>query len=235
MRIAIDASLAIWGTKRSGKLTMLHYPKMPGSRNAPSGRCIAFEKYDGTNLHWEWDRDFGWHSFGPRRGEFNLTDEGIRAFVQQHAHLRETLEVFNSTLAEGIEKIFRENANYQIFQEFKVFTEFFGPNSFAGLHKEDDSKELRLFDVFAEPLGMIGPKQFVADFGHLPSARVVYEGKLTGQFTDDVRRGKYGVGEGVVCKGGTGGADVWMIKVKTHAYMERLQKAFAERWEDYWE
>ena len=43
---------------------MLHYPKMPDSRRAPGGPCIAFEKYDGTNLHWEWDRDFGWHSFG---------------------------------------------------------------------------------------------------------------------------------------------------------------------------
>jgi hypothetical protein len=28
---------------------------------------VAFEKYDGTNLHRDWDRDFGWHSFGTRR------------------------------------------------------------------------------------------------------------------------------------------------------------------------
>ena len=66
-------------------------------------------------------------------------------------------------------------------------------------------------------------------------ARVVYEGKLTGKFTDDVRLGKYGVSDGVVCKGGSYGADVWMVKVKTYAYMERLKQAFAERWEEYWE
>ena len=30
-----------------------------------------------------------------------------------------------------------------------------------------------LFDVWAEGFGMIGPGQFVADFGHLPIARVV--------------------------------------------------------------
>jgi len=201
----------------------------------PDGRCIAFEKYDGTNLHWEWDRDFGWHSFGPRRDEFNLTDEGIQLFIQQHAHLRQSVDVFRATLADGIEEVFRAHPNYRELQSLKVFTEFFGPNSFAGLHKEGDPKELRLFDVLAEPLGMIGPKQFVADFGHLHSARVVYEGKLTGKFTEDVRLGKYGVSEGVVCKGGSGGADVWMIKVKTHAYMERLKKAFADRWEEYWE
>ena len=31
---------------------MLHYPKMPDGKNAPSERCVAFEKLDGTNLHW---------------------------------------------------------------------------------------------------------------------------------------------------------------------------------------
>jgi hypothetical protein len=39
----------------------------------------------------------------------------------------------------------------------------------------------------------------------------------------------------VVCKGGTGGSDIWMVKIKTHRYMERMKKAFAERWEEYWE
>jgi hypothetical protein len=214
---------------------MLHYPKIPGSRNAPEGRCVAFEKYDGTNLHWEWDRDFGWHSFGPRRDEFNLTKEGIDLFIRKHTHLRQSVEVFMATLAEGIEKLFREHANYRQFQSLKIFTEFLGPNSFAGLHKEEDPKELRLFDLWAEPLGMINPTQFVADFGHLHTARVVYEGKLTGKFTEDVRLGKYGVNEGVVCKGWSAGVGVWMVKIKTYAYMERPKKAFAERWEEYWE
>ena len=105
----------------------------------------------------------------------------------------------------------------------------------SGLHKSDDPKQLMIFDVLAEPFGMIGPEQFVADFGHLPTAKVVYRGKLTGKFSDDVRQGKYGVNEGVICKGGTGGADLWMVKIKTYAYLEKLKKAFAENWEDYWE
>lgn len=83
--------------------------------------------------------------------------------------------------------------------------------------------------------GIIGPKQFVSDFGHLAIARVVYEGKLTGRFTEAVRAGKYGVEEGVVCKGGKGGPDLWMAKIKTYAYLEKLKAAFADRWEDYWE
>jgi hypothetical protein len=216
-------------------LPLLHYPKIPGSRDAPDGRCIAFEKYDGTNLHWDWDRDFGWHSFGPRRDAFNLTDDGISQFGQIHAHLRQAVAVFFATLAESIETVFREHSDYREFPSFKVFTEFFGPNSFAGLHREQDPKELRLFDVWADPLGMIGPKRFVTDFGHLHTARVVYEGKLTGKFAEDARNGKYGVAEGVVCKGGSAGPDVWMVKIKTYAYLERLKQAFADRWEEYWE
>lgn len=211
---------------------MLHYPKIPGSHNAPDGQCIAFEKYDGTNLHWDWDRDFGWHAFGTRRDVFNLTAAGVEQFALQHAHLRACVEVFHAYLADGLERVFREHPAYTAAPAIKAFTEFLGPNSFAGLHKADDPKELRLIDVSVEPDGMAPPTNFVADFGHLTLARVVYRGKLTGRFAEDVRTGKYGVAEGVVCKGVAGG---WMVKIKTDAYMARLKMAFADRWEDYWE
>lgn len=65
-------------------------------------------------------------------------------------------------------------------------------------------------------------------------AGVVYEGKLTGKFAEDVRTGQYGATKGVVCKGGSGDG-LWMVKIKTYAYMERLKQAFAGRWEEFWE
>lgn len=221
---------------------MLHYPKISDS-NSPSqarrGRCIAFEKVDGTNLHWEWDRDFGWHSFGTRRDAFNLTPAGIAEFAQKHAQLREAADVFQATLADGLSQIFSQNPTYLPHPAFKVFTEFVGPNSFAGLHRAEDPKRLILFDVQiddgADNAGMIPPRTFVQDFGHLPTPRVVYEGSLTGQFIDNVRTGRYDVAEGVVCKGGTCNADLWMVKIKTLAYKERLKQAIGEKWEDYWE
>ncbi|WP_020469562.1 RNA ligase family protein [Zavarzinella formosa] len=214
---------------------MLYYPKIPGSRNAPDGQCIAFVKYDGTNLHFDWDRDFGWHAFGTRRDEFNLTTDGIRLFSERHAHLQESVAIFQEDWAESLESIFREHAAYREIQSFRVFGEFFGENSFAGLHQKDDPKEIRIFDVLAETSGLIGPKEFINNFGHLPVAEVVYEGKLTGKFAEDVRNGKYEVAEGVICKGGNGGEDLWMAKIKTHAYLEKLRQAFAERWEEFWE
>ena len=49
------------------------------------------------------------------------------------------------------------------------------------------------------------------------------------------RQGKYDLKEGVVIKGGSGADDLWMCKVKTLGYLERLEQAFGTRWQDYWE
>ena len=214
---------------------MLHYPKMPDARNCPGGFCVAFEKLDGTNMHWDWHRDFGWHAFGTRRDVFNLLPEGIKAFTQRHAQLIDAPTIFLETLADDLERVFQTNPNYAHFEEIKVFTEFLGANSFAGNHEPDDPKRLVVFDVWLEDFGFVGPRAFVADFGPVPIPRVVFRGKFTGQLAEDVRNGKFDVPEGVVVKGGLGGSDVWMVKVKTLAYMERLKKIFKDGWDTYWE
>ena len=214
---------------------MLHYPKIPGSKDAPDGRCIAFDKLDGTNLHWSWERDFGWHAFETRRDEFQLTPSGQAEFAREHPGLEEAPVVFMKTLAESLDRVFRDHPDYREQAVFKVFTEFLGPNSFAGQHRPEDVKETVLIDLWADGHGFLSPTTFVKHFGEVPIPRVVYRGKLTGAFLEEVRKGKYGVTEGVVCKGGTGGNDVWMVKVKTNAYLERLKASFGAKWEEFWE
>src|SRR6185436_13115308 len=117
---------------------MLHYPKIPGSRNAPDGRCVAFEKYDGTNLHWDWDRDFGWHAFGTRRDLFDLTPAGVEAFHAAHPGLGACVELFRADLGDALDRLFREREPYAAQSEIKAFTEYAGPNSFAGQHVGGD-------------------------------------------------------------------------------------------------
>lgn len=202
----------------------LAYPKIPGSANSPSASspsdiCIAFEKYDGTNLHWVWERELGWYAFGMRRNRFDLDELGIAEFNRNHSGYDDAPEIFKRDFAEPLETIFLENPAYNS-PEITVFTEYFGTHSFAGLHKENDPKQLILFDVETEN-SIIQPEQFIEDFGALKIARIVYRGKLTGKFTDDVRKGKYNVNEGVVCKGNDGNK-VWMVKIKTHAYIWSL-------------
>src|ERR1700737_871249 len=111
---------------------MLHYPKIPSSEGCPGGRCIAFEKYDGTNLHWDWDRDFGWHSFGTRRDSFDLPARGPRLrgipllgpaggeypsgrqrFDAAHPGLEEAVDVFWATIAAGFEAVFVGHETYR--------------------------------------------------------------------------------------------------------------------------
>lgn len=210
----------------------LVYPKMPGRGDAPPGNCIAFEKYDGTNIHWVWDATLGWYAFGTRRDRFDLDERGVAAFNAAHPGLEECSAVFLGSLAGQLSSVLRD-LDYYGSDELIVFTEFLGEHSFAGKHISSDPKRLVIIDLETAN-GFLPPERFVRDLGNLPIARTVYRGKLTGRFADDVREGRFGVSEGVVCKGESKGK-VWMVKIKTNAYMRRLKEAFAEEWEDYWE
>ena len=213
---------------------MLHYPKIRDASAASQGPCVAFDKIDGTNLHWDWDRDFGWHAFGTRRDSFNLTPAGIDAFHAAHPGLDDCVRLFRAHFADALDRLFRERPGYAGHAEAKVFTEYAGPDSFAGQHRPGDTMELVLFDVLAGESSLVDPFTFLRDFGHLRIPRVVFQGRFSGRLTEDVRRGRFGVREGVVVKGGEG-QSLWMCKIKTLAYLERLKRSFGQRWTDYWE
>lgn len=221
----------------------LAYPKIPGSKDAPLEKCIAFEKYDGTNLHWIWEQELGWYAFGTRRDRFDLDEQGIAEFNAAHPGLEEAPEIFINELSPLLDQVLEAHQQYQS-SEITVFTEFLGAESFAGMHKQGDPKQLVLIDVQTAQ-GLLDPEQFVQDFGAAigpkdgsaksMSAKVIYCGKLTGKFIEDVRAGKYGVNEGVICKGKRKTGELWMVKIKTSDYMQRLKQAFKDNWENYWE
>lgn len=211
----------------------LAYPKMPGSKDCPGGKCVAFEKYDGTNLHWVWEPELGWYAFGVRRHRYDLDDVGIREFNAAHPGMEQAVALFRSQLIPALDVFLSSHPEFTD-DEFTVFTEFLGESSFAGMHRADDSKRLVLIDVQTSA-GFLPPEEFTQAFKPENSARVVYRGKLTGQFIHDVREGRYDVNEGVVCKGVDRDGTVWMVKIKTHDYLRRLQEAFRSDWEAYWE
>ena len=199
---------------------MKQYPEIPGASKAPLGSpCIAFEKYDGSNLRWEWSKKKGWHKFGTRTQLFDHTDPLYG----------QAIPIFLDTMGDEIAR--RANAIERGVQRVIVFTEFFGPGSFAGKHIPEGPKELRLFDVNLYKRGLMPPRQFMEEFCDLPyAAQVVYEGNLNRPFIDGVRNGKYPVEEGVVAKG-----DGWMVKIKTLAYLDKLKKVFGGEFGKYWE
>jgi RNA ligase len=200
----------------------LIYPKIPENTNGFLGKCVAFEKYDGTNLHWCWDKESGWTKFGTRRTQFYLDRKGISEFSKEHYELGNAPSLFNDKLRDMLSIYLSTHDKYR-HSNIIVFTEFCGPNSFGGGHSEKDAienkQELILIDISVDD-EIISPHQLLEDFGSFNLAQVIYTGKYTGQFTEDVRKGKYGVNEGVVCKGMVNG-DIFMTKVKTYEYLKR--------------
>lgn len=122
---------------RDEEFSLKEYPKIMGSKHAPLKPCIAFVKYDGSNLRFEWSKKRGWYKFGTRKQMFDET----------HPYFGSAKSLCLNTLAEPLEKIFRTKKEYKSRDCYTVFAEFFGSNSFAGLHKKEDKKELVLLSI----------------------------------------------------------------------------------------
>lgn len=220
---------------------MKEYHSIPGAtaKGTPQGHpCLAFRKYDGSNLRFEWQAKKGWHLFGTRHRLFDRTDP----------EFGDAIDVFLARYADGVEEAIRRHKELRGAKEVVCFCEYFGPYSFGGQHDpkhpavilggckgENSPKGLVMFDVNVHKKGLLPPTTFLHVFENLPIAEVVYAGNMNQEFVEDVRAGKYPVVEGVVCKGVIGKAPhgIWMAKVKTRAYLEELKRRFAADWEKY--
>lgn len=199
----------------------LIYPKIPENKQVPLDKCIVFQKYDGTNLHWNWTLGKGWHSFGTRRTEFPLTKLGIFEFNTEHSELKDATDIFNEIFRDRLTVLLCQNISF-FYKKITIFTEFLGPNSFAGSHDLYDTHELVLIDVSANDK-IISPYKLQKDFIDFRLAEVIYTGKYSGKLTKDVYDGKYNVNEGVVVKGMLD-EGVFMTKIKTKEYLKKIEK-----------
>jgi hypothetical protein len=214
---------------------MVEYPTIANSSKAPRKPMIAFEKLDGSNIRAKWTPKRGFHLFGSRE---QLLDE-------THPHLGGVVAVFRKTCQEPLEALFRDKFRQE--KEVTVYGEYLGPNTFAGWHT-DPVEQMRFvpFDFLVQKKGYVEfvlPQDFVELTADLscPVAQVIYEGNLTDGFIDRVRMNDFipALGEGVVCKGrersGAYRGKVWMCKVKTNTYRERLKQHYGVAWTQYWE
>jgi len=151
--------------------------------------------------------------------------------------------VFKNTQAEGLEKVFIDNANYRNVDNVIAFLEYFGPSSFGCYHDYTETFRLSLIDVEIPKKGFVLPSQFVKDFEHLDSAPVIYRGPFDDQFIEDVKNNKFNLKEGIVAKGvspckGLPVHGLWMCKIKTRWWMQELKRRaqesieFKKLWEE---
>jgi len=200
---------------------MKTYWSIPGPFKAPNEQCIAFYKYDGSNLRFEWNPKKGWYKFGTRRRLFDRTDK----------EYGRAIDLFLERYGDSLPKVFTTNKEYKKREQIIAFCEFYGEESFAGYHNFEKPMEVTLIDVEVHKKGFVLPQQFVDDFGHAGIAPVIYQGRFDNDFVESVVQNKYDLKEGVVAKGSIEGRSpqhsFWMVKVKTRWWLDELRKRAA--------
>lgn len=116
------------------------YPSIQGPAfSLLDQQCIAFEKYDGSNLRFFWDRQRGWHSTGTR----------YRWFKEVTPVFGPAALIFRNDFAGKIVESLRRFKEYRGVVELIAFCEYFGPHTFSGLHDADEPKQLMCFTDMA--------------------------------------------------------------------------------------
>lgn len=183
--------------------------------------CYAFQKYDGSNFRAEWGKKRGWYKYGTRNV---MVDKNTPIYG-------EAIDIFLNKYGQNLDDIFRKE--YKSVENFLVFGEFFGPNSFAGKHIDTESKDIIIFDVNRYRKGLLSPDEFVDKFGHLDIPKIIYKGIYNYELINDVKSNKYGLSEGVVCKGvlktKKGGEEVWATKIKTNEWIRKVKLLYGDK------
>jgi hypothetical protein len=200
---------------------MKTYPKIEYLANDFIGNKVwAFDKLDGSNLRFEWSKKRGWYKFGTRKTMISELDPNFGSAIP----------IFLNKYGDDLDRVFKKK--YSTAQSIVVFGEYLGDNSFAGQHIETDKKDVILFDVNVYKKGFIEPQEFVDNFGHLDTAKLIYNDIFDEDFIKSVKLNQYNLKEGVICKGlrKTKGDDlVWMTKIKCNHWLEKVKKIYGEK------
>lgn len=137
---------------------MLAYPSIPRWQEGRGfGKpCIAFYKYDGSNIRFEWSPKRMWHKFGSRTQLLDrshpILGESVDLFLDEYRDMSKIIpEVVCEYYKQKVERIV-------------AFAEFWGANSFAGTHEPTDPKLLTLFDVSVYKKGFLPARTFMKLF-----------------------------------------------------------------------
>ena len=211
---------------------MIEFPSIINSSKAPRKACVAFDKLDGSNFRAKYTQKKGFDVFGTR----------TQLIVETTPFWCKMVKYFKENQKDILEKFFSKEKEFRDYREIIVFGEFFGPNSFAGRHDENEDQKIVIFDVLVghKQRKFLKPKEFTKYISPIiETPDVIYEGNLNDSFIEDIRNNKYNLKEGVICKGvetsGAFSGGMWTCKIKTNEYLEKLKKTFGNEWEKYYE
>ena len=172
----------------------------------------AFAKIDGSNIRAEWNRKQGFYKFGSRKRLLGSD----QLFIEEAKNLIKAQE-------KQFEETFRKNKWDRVI----VFFEFWGDNSFAGIHL-NETHRVTLIDANPYKVGIIPPKEFINVFKDFDIAPLLYHGFCDGEFINSVKNNKLNDMplEGVVCKAKNHKKTPVpvMFKIKSNAWIEKLRE-----------
>lgn len=202
---------------------MKNYPKIEYHNKGLFGEyCYAFDKLDGSQIRIEYSRKRGWYKFGTRNV---MIDRNSKPFG-------DSIDIFFNKYSDDLIKIFNTNKLYRNIDNFVIFAEYIGKNSFAGQHIETDTKDVILFDISQYKRGFIPPREFIENFGDLHIPNIIYKGEYNNDLINTIKSSD-SLKEGVVCKGifKTKGSDqIWMTKIKTNDWLNKVKVKFGDKY-----
>jgi hypothetical protein len=169
-----------------------------------------FDKLDGSNIRVEFSLKSGFNKFGTRH-KLMSDDSGI---LNQSKDLILAYE-------EQVHNIFRKNK----WQTGTLFFEFYGPQSFAGFHEENDDFKVYLIDSHIGKIGFLHPKDYLKAFeDSIEMAQFLKIGKFNKPFLEEVKNGQL---EGMTFEGVIGKSSnrnkLIRCKAKSQAWLSRLK------------
>jgi hypothetical protein len=186
---------------------------------------FGFDKIDGSNFCAEWNRKLSKKSqFTNGFKKFGTRTETIK---NANNPFTEAIDIFEDKYSEALDKIFCENKLFRGIDTITVYGEFAGESSFAGKHIWDEDHDVTIFDMFMYKKDFVKPADFIDIFGHLDVQKLVLQGLLDVKMIQDIISNKYGLKEGVVLKGVSEGK-VWMVKVKTQEWLNKIRALYGE-------
>lgn len=179
---------------------------------------IAFDKLDGSNIRVEWGPKSGFCKYGTRK----------RLLSSEEPPLGGAILIFERDWASDLESCFSKQRWNGKDMRITCFFEFFGSNSFAGQHDEEDDHKLVLLDAHVHKIGILAPRDFIKIFGHLEIPEILYYGKANKEFIESVRNSTLDgmTFEGVVCKGferRKKKSKNIFFKIKSQAWFDKLK------------
>mgnify|MGYP002624356965 CR=1 FL=1 len=197
----------------------------------------AYNKLDGQNICIKYTpKSKKFDQFGSRKRVFDETDEQFGDAVKWFKN-----SIYPQLLSQIVTDNSKKKGLFQGVDEVTFYFEWYGENSFAGVHVPGEELKLALIDVFIKKKGYIELKPLQELFyshKEIIQPELIYRGKLTKDFIKTVQDNdwtkpdcKYpNVKEGVVCRRSTlmKGQRLPKVKFKTKWWMNKLHEKYTE-------